>query len=236
MKKLILLIIILISGLDLFAEDTVKYNPLYLNYGFGNFGPNHQFLDESATYQEIQLKYYPHYLPHSQVGFGIGLIFNHEKGNWSYREGFDESFSVSSRLLYFMFEHDSNYEYFGFNVGILYLIREDGYQDPGGDYYLRPSIGIKAGLIRKAFIFLQLTNDLIYTPYIRLNTLLMGVSVSVNEIVKSISVGYFESDPIQGIDLKLTLSISNKLLVSGQAVYRPNTEVYCFRLGTGFKI
>jgi hypothetical protein len=237
MKKIILLLIISISITNLIAEDTENYNPLYLNFSFGNFGPNHQFLDESATYQEIQLKYFPHYLPHSQVGFGIGAIFNHQNGDWSYNREFVNSSEFSSKLLYFMFEHDSNYEYFGFNIGVLYLIREHGNHDAsGGDHYVKPSIGIKLGYISKAFVFLELTNDLIYTPYFKLNTLIMGVSVAINETVKSISVGYFESDPIKGIDLKFTLSISNKFLVHGQSVYRPSTEVYSFRLGVGFKI
>lgn len=228
-------LIIIFSFFNLFAGNTGDYNPLYFSFGFGNFGPNHQLTDESASYQEFQLKYYPQYLDHSQFCLGGGLILNRESGKSSFMGETKLPYEVTSKLNYFFLEYDASSDYYGIHIGALYFNREKGYYDEGPEQYLKPSVGIKIGMMNKIYVFGELANDLIYKALFKM-PILYGITVLVSEVIDTIQLGYFKIEDNSGFELKLQFSFSDRIVGYGQGVLQSEYRTYSIRIGFGYKI
>jgi hypothetical protein len=236
--------ILLLLVVNIHAQNTPDYNILLLNYGFGNFGPNHQY-GETASFREIQLKYYPDPKDRGDLSVSLGIVFNYEKG-YSYEFGpYKYPYDVTSRLYYVNVLSGENYKYFGFKLGFMLFHRESGFLDEGGlKSYARPSGGLKLGIINQIYAFVEINNDLILTPVYTWPPIFLGITYVLLDAINSISFGYFSNGTVHGYDLKVTYTVFENLLFHTQIVYRPmneniyepEREIFCFRFGMGIKI
>ena len=236
-KSIKIVLLIFYFGLfDLYADSTIDYKPIFLNYGFGNFGPNHQISSDIASYKEIQIKYYSTFSKSFNSILDFGVIFNTEKGYGSCDGPVENEYEVTSILYYLSFLFESNFEYFGFSLGGLISGRTKGFCDEGPDALLWPLVGVKIGKIDKIYIFGELTNDLIYSHVWEKRPILFGLSYSFEGFISSLDVGYFKSETQEGYNIRSKFSAYKRLLIYGQAVYRPTPQIYSFRIGIGYKI
>jgi len=221
---------------NLYAENTFDHKPIFFNFGFGNFGPNHQLSSESASYKEVEIKYYSHFSSSYNFILDFGIIFNKEKGYGYCDSPEPYYYNVNSTLFYATLLLEDNFEFFGYQLGALMSTREPGLCDEGPEFVFRPSVGIKIGKIDKVYVFVELTNDLIYSSVFTDKPVIYGISYLFNNVLNSTQLGYFKSVTQEGYSFKSVFSIFEKLLVYGQAVYRPTNQIYSFRFGVGYEI
>lgn len=242
-----LIFILLLLELNIRAQNVPDYNLLLLNYGFGNFGLNHQLSGETASFREIQLKYYPRPKDRGDLSVSIGIVFNYEKGYWSDFGPDKYPYDLTSKLYYIDLLSGENYKYFGYKFGMLFFYRESGFHDEGGPKswaWARPSVGLKLGVINQIYAFVEIDDDLILTPVYAWPPIFLGLTYVLLDDINSCSFGYFNNGSVRGYDLKVTYTVFKKLLFHTQIVYRPmiekiyelEQEILCFRVGMGIKI
>jgi hypothetical protein len=237
--------ILLLSVPNIRAQSVPDYNLLLLNYGFGNFGLNHQLSGETASFREIQLKYYPRLKDRGNLSVSLGIVFNYEKGYWSDFGPNKYPYDLTSRLYYIDLQSGETYKYFGFKFGFMLFHSESGFHNEGSlKSYARPSVGFKLGIINQIYAFMEINNDLILTPVYTWPPVFLGFTYVLLDAINSISLGYFNNGSIRGYDLKVTYTVFKNLLFHTQIVYRPvnkniyepEQEIFCFRFGIGIKI
>jgi hypothetical protein len=241
--------ILLLLVLNIHAQHTPDYHLLFINYGFGNFGLNHQSSGESASFREIQLEYYPRPMDSGYLSVTAGIVFNYEESYWTEHGPNKYPYDLTSRIYYLGLQSEETYKYFGYEFGFIFLYRENGFHENSGpNIFFRPLVAVKLGIISQIYAFVEIDNDIILTPVFQWPPISLGITYVLPDAINSISLGYFfgyfNSETLYGYDLKVTYTVFENLLFHTQVVYEPmienlsetENEIFCFRLGIGIKI
>jgi hypothetical protein len=226
--------LIIFCNTNLFAQDSASSKTLYLIYGSGNFGPNHQIASASTSFQQFELLYFLNYTDSLKFSINAGLLNNHEKG-FAYCEGPSE-FDINSIVKYIGLNFIDQHSIIGYYVGLLFEDREKGFCDASDDgFVFKPEIGITLRFTDKLRFIGGFENDIIYNLYDSYFTLLFSLVYLLNAQFPTVKIGYYLGDSHHGFDIETTYNISTKFIFYINGIYRAPITGYGARFGIGYK-